>query len=50
MRVSLEGIIESKYSFIVASEGAEIAESVKKPASKTTLSNIRRIYVPTLEG
>ncbi|MBR4720165.1 MAG: AAA family ATPase [Clostridia bacterium] len=47
---SIEGLIESKYYFIVAPESAEISESVKKHADKTILSNIRCIYVPALRN
>ena len=47
---SVEGLIDAKYYFIVAPEGAEISESVKKPANKTILSNIRCIYVPALRN
>ncbi len=47
---SVEGLIESKYYFIVAPEGEEITESVKKNANKTILANIRCIYVPALRN
>ena len=43
-------MIETEYSFIVAPEGAEINESVKKPVSKSMLANIRCIYVPALRN
>ncbi len=47
---STEGLIDSKYYFVVSPEDVEISESVKMPANKTTLSNIRCIYVPALRN
>ena len=47
---SADGLIESNCYFVVAPEGVEISESVKKPANKTILSNIRCIYVPALRN
>ena len=47
---SLEGLIDVKYSFIIAAESDEITASVMKPAHRNMLSNIRCIYIPALRN
>ena len=47
---SIEGLIDTSYSFILAAESEEIIDSVKISANKNLLSNIRCVYVPAIRN